>query len=330
MWKLLSRFFGLMALLAISVGAYAQSPLIIKLGWPTSDAATDPMAVSARAFKEAVDRRANGSIQIQFYPNRQIGDDKQLVEGVRFGTVDAALVTNAVTAQAEPAFSVLELPFVFESEAHAWKVLDGSVGAELSKRAAAKGMVVLGYTEGGFRSMLNNKRPVQQPQDMGGIKLRVMQSPVYIDMVNSLGGAAVPMAWGETITAIQQGTIDGLELPLALIEPLKVNEFTKHLSLTQHTFTVYELILSKRLYDRLPPQQQALLVEAGKEAAQAQRRFMAEQTPKALADLERVGMRINRISDVAAFRKAVAPVYEKARSSGQRELLDAILSTSAR
>lgn len=330
MWKLLARFFGLMAFMAISFGAGAQSPLTIKLGWPTSDGATDPLAVSARAFKEAVERRANGSIQIQLYPNRQLGDDKQLVEGVRFGTVDAAVVTNAVTAQAEPAFSVLELPFVFESEAHAWKVLDGSVGAELSKRAAAKGMVVLGYTEGGFRSMLNNKRPVQQPQDMGGIKLRVMQSPVYIDMVNSLGGAAVPMAWGETITAIQQGTIDGLELPLALIEPLKVNEFTKHLSLTQHTFTVYELILSKRLYDRLPPQQQALLVEAGKEAAQAQRRFMAEQTPKALADLERVGMRINRISDVAAFRKAVAPVYEKARSSGQRELLDAILSTSVR
>lgn len=330
MHKLLTRCLALILGMAIGGWAWAQSPLVIKVGWPTSDAESDPMAVTARAFKEAVERRSNGTIQVQLYPNRQLGDDKQLVEGVRFGTVDGAVVTNAVLAQAEAAFSVLELPFVFESEAHAWKVLDGPVGADLVRRAAAKGIVVLGFTEGGFRSMLNNKRPITQPQDMSGIKLRVMQNPVYIDMVNALGGAPVPMAWGETITAIQQGTIDGLELPISLVQPLKVNEFTRHLSLTQHTFTVYELMVSKRLYDRLSAEQQALLVEAGREAAHKQRAYMAGQTPAALAALERAGMTINRVSDVAVFRKAVEPVYDKARKSGQRELLDAILFTSAR
>lgn len=308
--------------------AQAQQPTTLKLGWPTSDGATDPLAIGARAFKQALEKQSGGAMQVQLYPNRQIGDDKQLVEGVRFGTVDAAVVTNAVTAQTEPAFGVLELPFLFENEAHVQRVLDGAVGADLARRLAAKGAVVLGYFEGGFRSLINNKRPVAQPADMGGVKVRVMQNPIYIDLVNALGGAAVPMAWGETITAIQQGTIDGLELPIALIEPLKVNEFAKYLSLTQHTFTAYELLVSKRLLDKLPAQQQAWVQAAAKEAVLEQRRAMAGQTPQALANLEKAGMKVNPIANVASFRQAVAPVYDKARKAGQGALIDAVLAAA--
>lgn len=308
--------------------AQAQQPTTLKLGWPTSDGATDPLAIGARAFKQALEKQSGGAMQVQLYPNRQIGDDKQLVEGVRFGTVDAAVVTNAVTAQTEPAFGVLELPFLFENEAHVQRVLDGAVGADLAKRLAAKGAVVLGYFEGGFRSLINNKRPVAQPADMGGVKVRVMQNPIYIDLVNALGGAAVPMAWGETITAIQQGTIDGLELPIALIEPLKVNEFAKYLSLTQHTFTAYELLISKRLLDKLPAPQQAWVQAAAKEAVLEQRRAMAGQTPQALANLEKAGMKVNSIANVASFRQAVAPVYDKARKAGQGALIDAVLAAA--
>lgn len=331
MWNPLVRLAALGLLAAACAAAQAQAPATqtLKLGWATSDGATDPLAMGARAFKQALEKQSNGSLQVQLYPNRQIGDEKQLVEGLRFGTVDAAVVTNAVTAQAEPAFSVLDLPFVFENEAHVQRVLDGPVGADLAKRLAAKGIVVLGYFEGGFRSMINNKRPVQQPADMAGVKLRVMQNPVYIDLVNALGGAAVPMAFGETVTAIQQGTIDGLELPVALVEPLKISEFTKFLSLTQHTFTAYELMVGKRLMDKLTPAQQAMVVAAAKEAVLAQRRGMAIETPKALASLEKTGMKINPIADVGAFRKAVAPVYEKARGAGQGALLDAILAAGS-
>jgi tripartite ATP-independent transporter DctP family solute receptor len=308
--------------------AHAQQPTTIKLGWPTSDSASDPLAMGAHAFKKALEKQSGGQLQVQLYPNRQIGDDKQLVEGVRFGTVDAAVVTNAVTAQTESAFGVLELPFLFENEAHLQKVLDGPVGADLAKRLATKGAIVLGYFEGGFRSLINNKRPVAQPADVGGVKVRVMQSPIYIDLVNSLGGAAVPMAWGETITALQQGTIDGLELPIALIEPLKVNEFAKYLSLTNHTFTAYELLMSKRLLDKLTPQQQGWVHAAAKEAVLEQRQGMAGQTPKALASLEKSGMKVNPIGDVASFRKAVAPVYDKARKAGQGALIDAVLAAA--
>jgi len=329
MWKKLARFISLTLLSAVCFSAIAQSSITLKLGWATSDSAGDPLAVGARAFKTSLERLSAGAILVQLYPNRQLGDEKQLVEGLRFGTVEAAVVTNAVTAQAESAFQLLDLPFIFENEKQVHKVLDGSAGASLAKRLAAKGIVVLGYFDGGFRSMINNKRPVELPADMSGVKLRVMQNPVYIDLVNSLGGAAVPMAFGETVTAIQQGTIDGLELPIALIEPLKINEFTKYLSLTNHTFTVYELMIGKRLMDKLTAQQQAQVTAAAKEAVEEQRKFMAIETPKALVSLEKSGMKVNRIADISGFRKAVAPIYEKARNAGHGALLDSILATAA-
>jgi tripartite ATP-independent transporter DctP family solute receptor len=330
MWKTLSRALGATLLCAAVAAAHAQQPVTtLKLGWATSDSATDPLAIGAHAFKKHVEQMSNNAIQVQLYPNRQIGDEKQLVEGLRFGTVDAAVVTNAVTAQADSAFQVLDLPFVFENDKQVQKVLDGAVGEELGKRLAAKNIVLLGYFDGGFRSMINNKRPVDKPSDMSGIKLRVMQNPQYIEMVNSLGGSAVPMAFGETVTAIQQGTIDGLELPIALIEPLKVNEFTKYLSLTNHTYTCYELMVGKRVMDKLGKDQQALVMKAAKAAVDEQRKAMAEATPKALASLEKAGMKVNPIGDMAAFRKAVAPVYEKVRSAGHGKLLDAVLASNA-
>src|SRR5690606_10911150 len=136
--------------------------------------------------------------------------------------------------------------------AQAHKVLDGPIGEQLAKKLAAKGVYVLGFMEGGFRNMINNRKPVAEPADVSGVKYRVMQNPVFIDMFSSLGGSAVPMAWGETFTAVQQGTIDGLEIPIAVINANKFNEVTKYLSLTNHTYSAIPLLVSKRSFDKLP------------------------------------------------------------------------------
>ena len=173
---------------------------------------------SAPQIKKELEARSNGRIDVQLFPNRQLGDEKPMIEGMRLGTVDAGVITNAVIAQIEPAFQLNDLPFLFESEPQAQKVLDGPVGQRLQKKLEAKGVVLVGFLEGGFRSMINNVRPVEKPEDVQGVKYRVMQNPVYIGMFSSLGGYAVPMAWGETFTAVQQGTIDGLEIPLAVID----------------------------------------------------------------------------------------------------------------
>lgn len=303
------------AVAAFGMPSVASAQTVIKLGWTTTDGATDPYAIGARAFKAAVEKDTNGSVQVQLYPNRQIGDEKQVLEGIRFGTVDAGIVTNAVVAQMEPAFQINDLPFLYTSEAQAQKVLDGKVGADLAALLAKKNIVVLGYMEGGFRHMINNKKPVSAPADVQGVKYRVMQNPLFIDMFNSLGGAAVPMAWGETFTAVQQGTIDGLELPVAVIDNSKMYEVTKFLSLTNHTYSMIALLISKKALDKLTPEQRKAVIEAGKSATALQRIEAAKNEKILLAGLAQKGMTINQVTNMVPFRNAVQPIYVKTRAA---------------
>ena len=312
--------------LAAAAPAMAQSKNVIKLGWTTSDGPQDPYAVGARAFKEELEKASGGSVEVQLYPNRQLGDEKQMLEGMRFGTVDAGIITNAVIAQIEPAFQVNDLPFLYADEAQAHKVLDGKVGQDLAKRLEAKGITVLGYMECGFRNMINNQRPVAAPADVQGVKYRVMQNPMYIDMFNSLGGAAVPMAWGETFTAVQQGTIDGLEIPIAVIEGNKYYEVTRFLSLTNHTYSMNGLVIGKRALDKLSAEQRKAVVSAGKAATAKQRKGAAAEVQELTKKLEKEGMKINMVGNVDAFRDSVKPLYDKFRKGPSAPLLEAVLA----
>ena len=290
--------------------AFAQQKTVIKLGWTTSDGAQDPYAVGARAFKERVEAASGGRIEVQLYPNRQLGDEKPMLEGMRLGTVDAGVITNAVIAQIEPAFQLNDLPFLYENEAQAQRVLDGPVGQKLAAKLEAKGIKLLGWMEGGFRNMINNVRPVDKPEDVKGVKYRVMQNPVFIGMFSSLGGNAVPMAWGETFTAVQQGAIDGLEIPLGIIDQNKLYEVTKYLSLTGHIYSMISLLIAKRSFDRLPADLKTAVTEAGAEATKVQRASNAAAQAVFRASLVKHGMQVNEVPDKAAFRKGVLPMYE--------------------
>lgn len=300
------------AFFAAPQAALAQS--VLKLGWTTSDSALDPYAVSAKIFKEEVERASNKQIVVQLYPNRQLGDEKQMLEGLRFGTVDVALVTNSVVSQLEPSFQLFDLPFLFANEAQAHKVFDSEVGKAMSAKLEAKGIVNLGYTEGGFRQMLNNKKPVTTPADIQGVKYRVMQNPMFIEMFSRLGGNAVPMAWGETYTAVQQGTIDGLEGATSVFYASKFQEITKYLSVTNHNYSVVELLASARSLKKLSPAQQDLVKQAAARTVVAQRKEAASLSVKALDLMKKDGVQVNTITDVAPFRAAMTPIYDKARA----------------
>ena len=311
---------------AAATPALAQSKHVIKIGWVTPDSPQDPYATGARTFKQAVERQSNGRIEVQLFPNRQLGDEKPMLEGLRFGTVDAAVITNAVIAQIEPAFQVNDLPFLYANEAQAHKVLDGKVGQALAKKLEAKGVIALGFMEGGFRHMINNVRPVTKPEDVKGVKYRVMQNPVFIDMFSSLGGNAVPMAWGETFTAVQQGTIDGLEIPIAVIDSSKFNEVTKFLSLTNHTYSMIGLLISKKSLEKLPPDLQAAVREAGRTAVGAQRQAAAANARQLVDALAKKGMKVNPVGDVAPFRASVKPVYDKFRASIGADTMNEVMA----
>ncbi len=323
-WKLAA---GLSLGLAVVQSPALAQKSVIKFGWTSSTGETDPYAVGAREFKKEVEARSKGRIEVQLFPNRQLGDEKPMIEGMRLGTVDAGAITNAVIAQVEPAFQLNDLPFLFENEPQAQKVLDGPVGQKLQKKLEAKGVVLVGFLEGGFRNMINNVRPVEKPEDVQGVKYRVMQNPVYIGMFSSLGGNAVPMAWGETFTAVQQGTIDGLEIPLSVIDQNKYFEVTKYLSLTNHTYSAIGLVVSKRSFDRLPADLKKAVMEGGAAAIQSQRAASAKAQQAVLASLESKGMKINRVKDVKAFRAKVQKVYADVRGTlGDPNLMDEALA----
>lgn len=310
-------------LAGLTGAAHAQTTF--KLGWTTSDSVTDPYAVGARLFKEEVERASNNEIVVQLYPNRQLGDERQLLEGLRFGTVDLALVTNSAVSQMEPAFQLFDLPFLFSNTDQAHAVLDSDVGTSVGAKLEPKGIVLLGYTEGGFRQMLNNTRPVSAPNDVSGVKYRVMQNPMFIAMFNDLGGSAVPMAWGETYTALQQGTIDGLEGAVSVFYSSKFQEIARYLSITNHNYSAVELLASSRSFGKLSAEQQTLVREAAAKTVAAQRAEAGRLAVSALEEIQKEGVEVNDIADVAAFREAVQPIYEQASSVVGADLLQRTL-----
>jgi tripartite ATP-independent transporter DctP family solute receptor len=319
---------GALASLA-DIPAFAQGKkTIIKLGWSSTDGAQDPYAVGARAFKAEVEKATGGKIEVELYPNRQLGDEKPLVEGMRLGTVDAGIITNAVLAQIEPSLQLNDMPFLFANEDKARTMLDGPVGQKLGANLERKGVKLLAWCEGGFRNMINNVRPVSKPEDVDGVKFRVMQNPVYIAMFSSLGGNAIPMAWGDTLTAIQQGTIDGLEIPLAIIDQAKFYETAKYLSITNHTYSAIALVMSKRAFDRQPADIQKAILASAKIASKIQREAATTSANEILARLEKSGMKVNRIADVKPFRTKVQSVYDKFKGTIGADLMKQALAAA--
>jgi len=319
------RLFGALLTTAALVAPVQAAEIELKLAWLTADSPTDPYAITARAFKTELEAALPGRVAVQLFPNRQLGDDKEILEGLQFGTIDLGIITNAVVANLEPTYQLVDLPFLFGSAEQAHEVLDGEVGQQLAANLRDDGIVSLGAAEGGFRNMINNTRPVHTPEDVEGVKYRTMQNPVFIEMFSALGGSPVPMAWGEVFTAMQQGTVDGLEIPASVVNSNNYAEVTKYLSFTRHTYSAIHLLMSERSFDRLPEDVQQAVLDAGRAAITEQRQAVAAAEADVVAALEEQGMKINDIDDVGAFRAKVGPVYERFEPTIGSALLDTAL-----
>lgn len=301
----------------------------LKLAWLTADSPTDPYAIAAHAFKDEIEAAMPARVEVSLFPNRQLGDDKEILEGLQFGTIDMGIITNAVVANLEPTYQLVDLPFLFGSAKQAHDVLDGPVGEQLADNLRTHGVVSLGAAEGGFRNMINNTRPVRIPEDVEGVKYRTMQNPVFIEMFSSLGGSPVPMAWGEVFTAMQQGTVDGLEIPTSVVNSNNYADVTKYLSFTRHTYSAIHLLMSERTFEGLPEDVQQAVLDAGEAAIDAQRAAVAAAEAEVVQALKDKGMEINDIEDVGAFRARVGPVYERFEPTIGSDLLNTALGAVA-
>jgi tripartite ATP-independent transporter DctP family solute receptor len=271
----------------------------------------DPYHITCLKFKEVVEAKSQGKIKVDIFPNASLGDERALIEGMQIGTVQAGVITNGPIGNFLPELAVFEMPFLFASEAEAYKVLDGPVGQKMLAKFDTINLKGLAFAERGFRHLTNSKRPVRTPADAAGLKIRVMENPVFIDTFKALGVNAVPMAWTEALTALQQKTIDGQENPVNVAFAFKLQETQKYFSMTKHTYSPATIVMSKKFFDSFDKPSQDILLAAAKESAQYVRKWGADQMTEQFKAIKAGGMEIITDIDTKAFQAAVKPVYEK-------------------
>ena len=282
------------------------SSLVIKLGHIADP--SHPYAKGAEYFSQLVAEKSGGRIEVKVFPSSQLGGQKELIEGLIYGTVDMALVGTAVLGQFQPQISVFDLPFLFEDREHTYKSLD-SVGMDIGKELEKNGIKLLGYMENGIRHLTNDIHEVVTPADMKGLKIRVMTNQIYIDMMKSLGASPTPMAFGELYSAMQQGVVDGQENPSAHIWTKRFFEVQKYASLTAHAYAPEPVLISKIKWETMSEEARNIILEAAEEAIAWQRALSTKQDDEFWENIIATGeMKVTKV-DRMPFMEATKSVY---------------------
>lgn len=269
---------------------------------------------AALKFKEAVEEQTEGAVTVEIHANAELGGDTEIVESTANGTIQMCLPSTSVFTAYDPTWGILDMPFLFTSQDAAFAAIDGDLGAQLKDGTNEQGLgfSILGYTYNGPRSMTNSVRPINTPADCEGLKMRTMESPVYISMFESLGASALPMSFSELYTSLQQGTVDGQENPPTLIYASNFHEVQDYLSVTQHVHNFLGVVINTDFFNGLPEEYQTIIQDA------SDTYFTAEQREMELADnetiletLQEAGMEVNEVSpeNIQLFVEAMADMY---------------------
>ncbi|ATA55983.1 ABC transporter substrate-binding protein [Variovorax boronicumulans] len=271
-----------------------------------------PVGVGVKKMQEVLAAKTGGKMKITAFWGGAAGGDLPATQALRAGTQEMVCTSSSPLVGIVKELGAFDLPFLFANEKEADAVLDGPAGEYFNKKLEAAGLVNLAYWENGFRNLTNSKKPVAKAEDFEGVKLRVMQNNIFLDSFKTLGANAVPMAFGEVFTALETRTIDGQENPFVTIETSKFSEVQKYLSVTRHAYTPFLILYSKKLWDQLNPQEQAVLREAAKEGQKVQREANRALNEKSLASLRKT-MTVNEVSAAEQKRmlEKVKPVYDK-------------------
>ncbi|BEP94142.1 TRAP transporter substrate-binding protein [Acidovorax sp. sif1233] len=319
------------ALVAASLlpGAHAQERTI-KFAFQNQK--EHPQAQGAQKFADLVAAKTSGRIAVKLFPGGTLGGDLQTVSALQGGTVEMTVLNAGILSAQAKEFGIYDFPFLFASPQEADAVTDGPFGKKLLDKLAAKNLVGLGYWELGFRNLTNSKRPITKAEDIAGLKIRVIQSPIYIDMFNALGANAVPMPFPELYTAMEQKAVDGQENPFSTILSSKFAEVQKHLTITRHMYNPQAVIVSKKFWDSLNPADQKAVTEAMAEATAFQRSVSRSQADVALEELKKAGMQVTEFSpaEVDKLRAKVKPVVEKHSDKVGAETVQEVYATLAK
>lgn len=255
---------------------------------------------------ELVSERTNGKVEIKIFGDRQLGEEREMVEGLQFGTVDMTVVSTGPLGGFVGEINVLDLPFLFKDSSHAYKVFDGPIGQELLAKFDAVGIKGVAIWENGWRH-LTTKKPIKTPADLKGLKLRTMANEIHMAAFKALGAGPVPMAWGEVYTSLDQGVIDAQENPITVIYTNSLWEVQDYVTLTGHVYGPHLVLMSARSLKKLPKDLAGIVIDTAKEVSAYQRQVSMDLEKKQMKLLEEKGMKINTVNK--------APFMEKSRAA---------------
>ncbi|HKH27473.1 MAG TPA: TRAP transporter substrate-binding protein [Sphingomicrobium sp.] len=272
-----------------------------------------PHGVGAQRFADILDQKSGGKIKVRLFGSGQLGGDAQVISSLQGGTVEMTMVSPGSLAGMAKEYAMLDLPFLFNSYKEVDAVLDGPIGRKLLDTLPNRGLIGLGWWDHGFRILTNSRRPVAKMEDIQGLKVRVQQIPASIDMFNGLGANAVPMSYTELYTALETKAVDGQENPFAAIEISKLYEVQKYASTTQHVYNPLAVVFSKRVWDRLSPDERKMVQDAANEAGAYERQVSREMNEKSKENLQAKGMIITEITpeERDRMRAKLKPVNDK-------------------
>jgi tripartite ATP-independent transporter DctP family solute receptor len=296
-------------------------PRIIRFGYGLAEDSNQGRAV--KFFADDLAKRTDNKLKARGFGNASLGSDTQMQNALIGGAQEMMVGSTATLVGIVKDFGVYDLPFLFNNEKEADAVLDGPFGQKLAAKLQEKGLVGLVYWENGFRNLTNTKRPVTKMEDMQGIKLRVMQNPVYIDMFNSFGANAVPLPFSELFTALETKTVDGQENPVNTIQSSKFYEVQKYLSITKHVYSPWIVLASKKWWDGLSADEKKAINEAAAASRDFERRDSREASVKAIDFLKEKGMQVSVVSDaeLSRMREKAKPAFDKFAAEGGAEVI---------
>jgi len=268
-----------------------------------------PVSHGMEAFIAEVTEKTDGALSGKVYHGGVLGSQPDAIEQVRLGALDFGVFSLGPMGQAVPETNVVSLPFIFKSVPDMYRLMDGEAGEAVSAGLAAKGIIALGYYDAGARSFYNSKNPINTPDDVKGLKVRVMNNDLFVGMVESMGGNATPMAFAEVYQSLKTGVVDGAENNPPSYESTNHYEVASFYSLSQHLIIPECLCMSKKTWDGLTADQQEVVREAGRKSTALQRELWQAREAASMKTVLDAGVVVNEIEDKSAFQAAMTPVY---------------------
>jgi tripartite ATP-independent transporter DctP family solute receptor len=292
--------------------AIAQTKLVMK----ASDVHPEgyPTVVAVENMGKKLEKATNGRLSIQMYPSMQLGGEKEAIEQAQVGAIQFARVSVGALGPVVDDLNVFNMPYLFRDTKHMQKVIDGPIGQELMDKVTNNpkaGLVALAFMDAGARSLYDTKKPIKNLADLKGMKFRVMGNPMFVDMMNSLGGNGVSMGYDQVFNALQTGVVDGAENNPPSFVFDNHYQVAKFYTIDEHLIVPEMVVFSKKTWDTLSKDDQALLVKFGREAQQEERVLWEKYEKEAMDKARAAGITITEISDKKAFQDAVKPVWDK-------------------